>query len=115
MRKKATKKEVELRAGEAAKMLAEGHSGTSITSLMAEKYSVSRRQAQRITAAGYDLLVQDLEKINVERTHMTAKLIVNLESGLQSALKNNQGTAVAACAKQLINLCGLANTQRRSF
>jgi hypothetical protein len=46
---------------------------------------------------------------------MTAKLIVNLESGLQNALKNNQGTAVAACAKQLINLCGLANTQRRSF
>ena len=48
-------------------------------SLMAEKYSFSRRQAQTITAAGYDLLVEDLEKINIKRTYMTAKLIVNLE------------------------------------
>ena len=46
---------------------------------MAEKYSFSRRQAQTITAAGYDLLVEDLEKINIKRTYMTAKLIVNLE------------------------------------
>ena len=111
--KRARKREMGLRAGDAAKILAEGPSGTATTSLIAEKYSLSRRQAQRITAAVCDLLIEDLEKINVQRTHMTAKLIVNLETGLNNALKNNQGTAVAACAKQLINICGLGPNKQR--
>ena len=111
--KRTSKREMGLRAGDTAKMLADGHSGTTTTFLMAEKYSLSRRQPQRITAAGYDLLVEDLVKINIQRTHMTAKLIVNLETGLNSALKNNQGTAVAACVKQLINLCGRGPVKHR--
>ena len=42
--KKANKQEMELRTGEAASMLAQGHSCTVTTTEMAEKYGLSRRQ-----------------------------------------------------------------------
>lgn len=55
-----------------------------------------------------DLIVQDFEEINIERPQMVAKLLVHLEQGMQKGLLNNQSTGVAACAKQINNLCGLA-------
>ena len=39
---------------------------------------------------------------------MVAKPLVNLEHGMQKGLINNQSSGVAACAKQIINLAGLA-------
>ncbi len=105
---RATKAELELRVGEAAEMLAHGHSATVATTHAAEKYQLSRRQARRITAAAYELLVQDLEEVDLSRPQMTAKLIVNLEQAMQKALLHNQSAAVASCAKQIIHLCGLA-------
>ena len=39
---------------------------------------------------------------------MVAKLIVTLEQGMQKGLLHNQSSGVAACAKQIINLAGLA-------
>ena len=39
---------------------------------------------------------------------MVAKLIVNLEQGIQKGLINNQSSSVAACVKQIISLAGLA-------
>ena len=39
---------------------------------------------------------------------MVAKLLVNLEQGMQKGLINNQSSGVAACAKQIISLAGLA-------
>ena len=44
---------------------------------------LSRRQARRITAKAMDLIVQDFEEINLERPQMVAKLLVNLEQGMQ--------------------------------
>ena len=55
-----------------------------------------------------DLIVQDFEEINIERPQMVAKLLVNLEQGMQKELINNQSSAVAACARQIISLAGLA-------
>ena len=55
-----------------------------------------------------DLIVQDFEEINIERPQMVAKLIVTLEQGMQKGLLHNQSSGVAACAKQIINLAGLA-------
>jgi hypothetical protein len=55
-----------------------------------------------------DLIVQDIEEINLERPQMVAKLIVNLEQAMQKGLINNQSSGVAACAKQIISLAGLA-------
>ena len=75
---------------------------------MAEKYGLSRRQARQITAKAMDLIVQDFEEIDIERPQMVAKLLVNLEEGMQKALLHNQSSGLAACAKQIINLAGLS-------
>ena len=106
--KKANEQEMESRAGFAADLLAEGHSCTVVTTRVTDKYQLSRRQARRITAKAMDLIVQDFEEINLERPQMVAKLLANLEQGMQKGLINNQSSGVAACAKQIINLCGLA-------
>ena len=75
---------------------------------MTEEYELSRRQARRITAKAMDLIVQDFEEINIERTQMVAKLLVNLEQGMQKGLLNNQSSGVAACTRQIISLAGWA-------
>ena len=106
--KKANKQEMELRAGYAADLLAQGHSCTVVTTQTAEKYGLSRRQARRIIAKAMELIVQDFEEINIERPQMVAKLLVNLEQGMQKALLHNQSSGVAACARQIISLAGLA-------
>ncbi len=106
--KKANKQEMELRAGFAADLFAQGHSYTVVTTRVNEDYELSWRQAQRITAKAMDLIVQDFEEINIERSQMVAKLIVTLEQGMQKALVHNQSSGVAACAKQIISLAGLA-------
>ncbi len=38
---------------------------------------------------------------------MVAKLLVNLEQGMQQGLINNQTSGVAACARQIISLTRL--------
>ena len=75
---------------------------------MAEIYDLSRRQERRITAAGIDFIVEDFEEINIERPQMVAKLLVNLEQGMQKGLINNQSSGVAASARQIISLAELA-------
>ncbi len=106
--KKANKQEMELRAGFAADLLAQGHSCTVVTTRVTEEYELSRRQARRITAKAMDLIVQDFEEINIERSQMVAKLLVNLEQGMQKGLINNQLSGVAACVRQIITLARLA-------
>ena len=118
--KKANKQEVESRAGFAADLLTQGHSCTVVTTRVTEEYALSRRQARRITAKAMDLIVQDFEEINIERPQMVAKLLVNLEQGMQKGLINNQSSGVAACARQIISLAGLAadssyNNRRRKI
>ena len=75
---------------------------------MTEEYGLSRRQARRIIAKTIDLIFQNFEEINVERPQMVAKLLVNLEQSMQKGLINNQSSGVAACARQIISLAGLA-------
>ena len=88
---RATRAELELRVGEATDMLANGHSSTVVTTHAAEKYQFFRCQARRITAAAYELIVQDLEEVDLSRPQMTAKLIVNLEQAMQKALLHRLG------------------------
>ena len=56
-----------------------------------------------------DLIVQDFEEINIERPQMVAKLLVNLEQGMQKGLINNQSSGVNAFARQMIFRAGLAS------
>ena len=95
---------MELRTGEAPSMLAQGHSCTVVTTRVTEEYELSRRQARRITAKAMDLIVQDFEEINIERPQMVAKLLVNLEQGMQKGLIKNQSSGFAAFARQIISL-----------
>ena len=46
MHKRATKQETELRVAHAAELVAEGQAYSSITSLVAAKYGISRRREQ---------------------------------------------------------------------
>ena len=61
MSKRATKQETELRVAQSAELVAEGQSYSSITSLVAEKYRISRR-ARQITSNAYLLLKNDIEE-----------------------------------------------------
>ena len=61
MHKRATKQETELRVVHAAGLVAEGQAYSSITSLVAAKYGISRRRAMQITSNIYLLLKEDLE------------------------------------------------------
>ena len=51
MSKRATNKEQEIRVNHAVNFAAEGESFSSLSAQVAEKYSISRRQARRITSA----------------------------------------------------------------
>ena len=105
---RATKAELELCIGEDASMLAQGDGATVVTAHMAETYRLSRRQARRITAAAYELLVQDLEDVDLSRPQMTAQLVANLQSAIQKSLVLGRTSAVATNARALMKLCGLA-------
>ena len=67
---RASKVELERRIDLAASMLANGHSGTSVVTFMTDQEGISRRQAQRIVAKGYGLLVEDLKEMDIDRKEM---------------------------------------------
>ena len=75
MHKRATKQETELRVAHAAELVAEGQAYSSITSLVAAKYGISRRRARQITSNAYLLLKDDIEEGDLNRPEMTAKLL----------------------------------------
>ena len=74
---------------------------------MTEEYELSRRQARRNTSKAMNLIVQDFEENNIDLPQMVAKLILNLEQGIQKGLINKQLSGVAACARQIISLAEL--------
>jgi hypothetical protein len=107
MSKRASKSEIQNRVNYAANLAAEGQSFSLITSQVAEKYSISRRQARRITASAYNLLKDDIQEGDLNRPEMTAKLLNTLESAMYLALKKGNYSAVAANGKVLMRLIGL--------
>ena len=104
---RANKSETKRRIDKAASMLAQGHSGTSVVTLMTEEEGISRRQSQRIVSKGYALLVADLEEINLDRKEMMSQLIVNLQTGIEKSLKLGHISAMVACVRTLNDLCDL--------
>ena len=104
---RANKSETKRRIEKAASMLAQGHSGTSVVTLMTEEEGISRRQSQRIVSKGYALLVADLEEINLDRKEMMSQLIVNLQTGIEKSLKLGHISAMVACVRTLNDLCDL--------
>ena len=105
--KRATKKETETRVAHAAELVLEGQAYSAVTSLVAEKYNISRRRARQIASNAYLLIKDDVEEGDLNRPEMTAKLIAILESAMYLAMKKGQYSAVAANAKVLMRLIGL--------
>ena len=90
MSKRASKKEMELRVADAAELVLQGQAYSLITAHVAEKYSISRRQARRIAADAYLLLKNDIEEADLNKPEMTAKLLNVLESAMfQPCRRNN--------------------------
>ena len=111
MSKRATKRDTELRvlhtAELVAELVAEWQAYSSITSLVAAKYGISRRRARHITSNAYLLLKDDIEEGDLNRPGMTAKLLCTLETAMHRAMQEKQYSAVASYAKVLIRLFGL--------
>ena len=107
MSKRATKPGTESRVAHAAELVAEGQAYSSITTLIAAKYGISRRRARQITSNAYLLLKNDIEEGDLNRPEMTAKLICILETTMYRAMKEKQYSAVASNAKFLMKLIGL--------
>ena len=105
--KRATKKETETRVAHAAELVADGKSYSSVTSLVAEKYTISRRRARQIASSAYLLLKEDVEEGDLNRPEMTAKILCVLENAMFQAMQKKQYAAVAANAKVLMRLIGL--------
>ena len=105
--KRATKKETETRVAHAAELVLEGQAYSAVTSLVAEKYDISRRRARQIASNAYLLIKDDVEEGDLNRPEMTAKLIAILESAMYLSMKKGQYSAVAANAKVLMRLIGL--------
>ena len=109
--KRATKKETETRVAHAAELVLEGQAHSAVTSLVAEKYNISRRRARQIASNAYLLIKDDVEEGDLNRPEMTAKLIAILETAMYEAMKKGQYSAVAANAKVLMRLIGLDQQQ----
>ena len=107
MSKRASKSEIQNRVNYAANLAAEGQSFSLITSQVAEKYNLSRRQSRRIASNAYILLKDDVEEGDLNRPEMTAKLLCTLETAMYLAMQRGQYSAVAANAKVLMRLVGL--------
>ena len=90
MPKRATKQETELRVAHAAELVAEGQAYSSITSLIAAKYGISRRRARQITSNAYLLLKDDIEEGDLKRPKMRVKLVCTLENAMHQSMKEKQ-------------------------
>ena len=108
--KRATKKETETRVAHAAELVLEGQAYSAVTSLVAEKYTISRRRARQIASSAYLLLKEDVEEGDLNRPELTAKLMAILETAMYEAMKKGQYNAVASNARALMRLVGLDQT-----
>ena len=105
--KRATKKETETRVAHAAELVLEGQAYSLVTSLVSEKYDISRSRPRHIASSPYLLIKDDVEEGDLNRPEMTANLIAILETAMYLAMKKGQYSAVAANAKVLMRLIGL--------
>ena len=64
---------------------------------MSEKYTISIRQARRITVGAYVVISSDIEESDLDRKKMTSKLVCLLENAIY----------IAKNAKVLMRLLGL--------
>ena len=89
----------------ALEQLMAGRGSTAVVTEMSERWGVSRRQAQRITAKAHQTMVSDLDQ--TERTHLTAQLVHLLMESAAQAIKAKNSGAVVGISRELRSLVGL--------
>ena len=100
----------------ALELLVAGRGSTAVVTEMTQRWGISRRQAQRITAKAHQTLVTDLDQ--TERTHLTAQLIHLLMESAAQAIKAKNIGAVVGISRELRALVGLGignGSDRRQF
>jgi hypothetical protein len=100
----------------ALQQLMAGRGSSAVVSEMAEKWGISRRQAQRITVKAHQTLVTDLDQ--TERVHLTAQLVHLLMESAAQAIKAKNSGAVVGISRELRALVGLGpstSTERGQF
>ena len=110
MSTRATRHETELRVAHAAELVTEGQAYFSITTHVAVKHNISRHRAREITTKDYLLLKDDIEKGDLNRPEITAKLICIVETAMHKAMQEKQYSAVASNAKVLMKLSWIRST-----
>lgn len=89
----------------ALEQLMAGRGSTAVVSDVSQRWGISRRQAQRITAKAHQTLVTDLD--HTERTHLTAQLVHLLMESAAQAIKAKNSGAVVGISRELRALVGL--------
>jgi len=97
----------------AVRRLTECRSTTSVVSLLSEREGISRRQAQRLVAKAYKVLLSDIEQVGLDRREMVAQLVHALMETLSKALASNQPAAAVAAVRAINDLCLLTAQHRK--
>jgi len=90
------------RQQEALKLLGDGYGCTELTSLLSDRWGVTRRTAQRHVYGAYAVLVADLQE--VQAADMLAQLVNRLETVARKASEQGQHACVIGACKLLAEL-----------
>ena len=92
---------------DALMMLLDSRSASGIVSELSDKYGVTRRQARRWVAKGYETIKADVEESDIDRQKLVSQLVHALQEALASAVKANHPCSVVSCARELRELLAL--------
>lgn len=93
---------------DALMMLLDSRSASGIVSELADKYCVSRRQARRWVAKGYETIKADVDESDIDRTKLVSQLVNTLQEAMAKAAAAGHACSVVSCARELRELLGLA-------
>jgi hypothetical protein len=96
------------RIDEAVALLLAGRSASAVVSQLSERHGVTRRQAQRYVASGYEVIRGDIEQAKLDRRQQVAVLVHLLQEGCAVALASKNIGALVGAAREIRELCGLA-------
>lgn len=83
-------------------------STSAVVAEAAERWGISRRQAQRIVGAAHAVVAADLEAAGVDRRQLVAQVHHGLMEAMAKALASDQPAAVVGAARELRELFKLA-------
>ena len=96
------------RIDEAVALLLAGRSASAVVSQLSERHGVTRRQAQRYVASGYEVIRGYIEQAKLDRRQQVAVLVHLLQEGCAVALASKNIGALVGAAREIRELCGLA-------